>query len=116
MRGQNSIGFGEYSETSVVGSLVETEPTKVGGIYIDYAISTLNSLYLHWTHLESHEETGGSPVLNYKIRYDQGSVINTMVDVATIAASSNPQYHLEGLTAGVDYKVSIIAENIHGWS
>jgi hypothetical protein len=66
--------------------------------------------------LDSYEETGGSPVLNYKVRFDQGSLIGLFVDVFTLQATESPSYYIEGLSPGETYKITIVAENIHGWS
>ena len=71
-----------------------------------------------WLALTTAEETGGSPILNYKIRFNQGSLVNIWVDEAIIAADGSTDYSFTagGLTGGTYYQFTILAENIHGWS
>ena len=79
-------------------------------------VSSVTQLAISWPHLLTYEQTGGSPVLNYKIRFNQGSLINLWVDIDIIPASSTPNYLIEGLSPGEDYQIAIQAENIHGFS
>lgn len=59
-------------------------------------------------------ETGASPILNYKIRTDQGSVIGVWADLETIVSASPYEYTLIGLTPGETYSIGIVAINLHG--
>lgn len=113
MKAENAIGFGKYSQTNTAGSRVETEPEQVTGLDFDPDISSLTTLQISWKLQTTHEETGGSPVLNYKIQHDSGT--GTWVDVATVAAGVD-NYLIETLTPGTDYQIVVLAENIHGWS
>ena len=72
---------------------------------------------LVWQALLTSAETGGSPILNYKIRWNQGSFVNEFVDKETIPATGASSYSLTvgGLTGGSYYQFTIMAENIHGW-
>lgn len=87
----------------MIGSQIQTQPLKVTNITIDKQISDIRSLQLNWTALVSHEESGGSPVVNYKIRFNQGLTINSWIDVETITATASPSYLLTGLTPGMYY-------------
>jgi hypothetical protein len=60
-------------------------------------------------------EIGASPILNYKIRSDQGSAIGTWADFDTIPAAIPYAYTLTGLTPGETYKIRVVAENLHGF-
>lgn len=72
---------------------------------------------LIWNALATDEETGGSAVLNYKIRWNQGSLINVMEDKEIVVATGDPTYSLQigSLTGGSYYQFTILAQNIHGW-
>jgi len=39
-------------------------------------LSTITTIYLKWVYLLTLEETGGSPVLNYRVSINVGLTIN----------------------------------------
>jgi len=123
VRAVNSIGTGLFSQLNTAAdeqelraSSIETEPDEVVGLQFDPVISSVTQLAISWPHLQTHEQTGGSPVLNYKIRFNQGSLINRWVDIDIIPASPVLNYLIVGLSPGEDYQIAIQAENIHGFS
>jgi hypothetical protein len=68
---------------------------------------------LNWYPLTGTWETGGSPILNYKLRWNQGASINTWTDL-TMMASPTTQYIYTNLSPGVYYEYTVRADNIHG--
>lgn len=85
---------------------MQTEPQPVKAITFDPALSTLTSLLLSWVPLVTEDEVGGSPILNYKVRFNQGTFTNSWVDVAEVLTTS---YDLTGLIAGTDYQIVVLA-------
>jgi hypothetical protein len=84
----NNIGSGEFSQPSVMGSTVQTEPQSVKNVRLDPTQSTTTSVLLEWDALFTDLETGGSPVLNYKISINLGLTITSWSQVAVIASNS----------------------------
>lgn len=81
-------------------------------------MSSVEAIGLVWDALLSATDTGGSPILNYKIRWNQGSLINVFEDKETVAATGASVYaaSIDSLTGGSYYQFTILAENVHGWS
>jgi len=92
-----------------------TEPLSVQNIWLDKLLSNNTSINISWTHLNLTEETGGSPIINYKIRTNQGSAINVWQDSISIDASLPKTYTLTGLKPGETYRIAIVAQNIIGF-
>jgi hypothetical protein len=75
-----------------MGSTIQTEPQSVQNIQLDPTVSTTTTIQLSWNALFTDLETGGSPVLNYKISINVGLTITTWNQVAVIASTSTPEY------------------------
>ena len=82
---------------------------------LDPTQSTTESIYISWSHLVLTLETGASPVINYKIKSNQGESVNVWTDVGFVTASATPSFNYEGLTPGDRYSITVSAENIHGF-
>ena len=111
----NAVGDSEYSQENVAGATVETEPATITTLGQDLTSQSLTWIVLTWDALTTQAETGGSPILNYKVRWNQGS-LDDWVDLVTIPAGDDPlTYKVESLTGGQYYRFTVLAENIHGW-
>jgi len=77
--------------------------------------SNNTSINISWTPLSSTYETGASPIINYKVRTNQGSTINIWQDYITIDATLPNRYIITGLIPGETYTVRIVAANIFGY-
>jgi hypothetical protein len=99
----NNIGESAFSQINVEGSLIETEPAQVSGLDFDIVTSTITSIDLSWNEFTTFEETGGVPILNYK-------VITTANGEETEAGLPvNSPFVIPDLTPGHDYEVQVIA-------
>ena len=83
-------------------------------MWIDFISSTNTVNALNWYPLISTWETGGSPILNYKLRWNQGASINTWTDLTSVS-SPTTQYIHTTLSPGVYYDYTVSAQNIHGF-
>lgn len=117
VRAFNSIGASEENQENTSGATIQVEPGQITTLAIDNDISSNESIGLVWQALTGSIKTGGAPINNYKIRWNQGSLVNTWVDKEVVAADSSETYSVTigGLTGGVYYQFTILAENIHGW-
>ena len=96
----NGVGDSEYSQENVVGATVETVPGTITSLGQDLSSQSLTWIVLTWDALTTHAETGGSPILNYKVRWNQGS-LNDWTDLATVTPGDDPlTYKVEPLTGG----------------
>ena len=71
-----------------MGSTVQTEPQSVQNVRLDPTLSTTTTILLEWDALFTDLETGGSPVLNYKISINLGLTITSWSQVAVVASNS----------------------------
>jgi len=93
---------------------VKTVPWQAKPLSIEFATSTNTVNDLKWSQLTTYSETGGTLILNYKLRWNQGAAINTWVDLVTVPGSSTSYLHTT-LLAGLYYEYTISAENIFGF-
>ncbi|CDW74138.1 pa14 multi-domain protein [Stylonychia lemnae] len=113
VRALNAKGYGEYSELSITGATVETPPAQMGAISKDDGLSSSTVLYLTWNALTSNSDKGGSGVsiVNYDLWWDQGSLINTWVQ---LALTTNSYYQVNDLEPATTYQYYISAINKYG--
>jgi hypothetical protein len=66
------------------------------------------------------EQTGGSPILNYDLAWDQGKNDDSGVTHSTLQESDDGsgiiEATIDGLSSGFTYQFKYRAQNIHGWS
>ena len=115
VKATNAVGDSDFSQENTGGVVVETVPGPMTSLSQDLTSQSLEWIVLTWDALTTQEETGGTAILNYRVRWNQGTT-NVWVDLATVAAGPDPlSYTANGLTGGIYYQFTVQAENIHGW-
>lgn len=107
VQSRNDVGFSDYSaEIAVIAS---TYPKAPVGLLVDRVATTANQIGFTWSNGDSN---GGSPILDYRISYDQ-AVGNWIV----LATSVIPNYYTSPmLTSGSTFTFKVEARNIIGYS
>lgn len=102
------------SETSLPGGTAKI--LRVPDVPINFAnvptITTGTQIGLKW---QAGPESGGTPVLDYTIVYDQGLGASSSF-ITLIAGRQQTSYTVIGLTVGTTYRFKILARNDLGSS
>jgi hypothetical protein len=103
VRTENAVGFSEYSQENNVGVTVQVEPSQVQELSLNYELSTNTQMVLQWSELTTTEEIGDSAILNYILKWNQGSAINVWQEYVSIPATDPMSATVTGLTGGSYY-------------
>ena len=91
------------------GGIILTIPDAPVNLANAPLITRSNQIGITW---QAGAANGGTPVIDYRINFDQGTDVFS-IDVAGITATS---YTKTGLTAGMTYKFKVEARNAFGYS
>ena len=110
---------------TAVNSYDDSDPSEPGGVAkilrvpdvpVNFAnvptITTGTQIGLTW---QAGIESGGTPVLDYTIAYDQG-ISSSTVFITLIAGRIETSYTAIGLTVGKTYRFKVLARNDEGSS
>ena len=66
----NAVGDSEYSQENTSGVVVETVPGSIMTLRQDLTSQSLDWIVLAWDALTTQEETGGTAISNYRVRWN----------------------------------------------
>jgi hypothetical protein len=107
----NVVGQSEYSSIGN-GAVILSIPSEPRNLANDAAASTSSDIKFTWY---APSETGGTPVIDYRVYYDQGDPSTTDF----IALESNildTEFTATSLTMGLAYRFKVAARNSVGYS
>ena len=116
IRAVNVLGAGDYSADSDGTALVVSVPaTPSASPYRHEASCTKTSITVYMPLIAGDTDTGGLPILSYKLEWDQGGSSWTAL-VGDTPASLATSYTVTGLTEGQAYSFRYVVRNEVGWS
>lgn len=66
---ENSLGSSSFSQVNTAGATIQTVPTQMGAVSINYAGSSLTTLAVTWSALTGDQNIGGSAITSYWLEY-----------------------------------------------
>lgn len=104
--------YGDSEASSAISIAASALPSAPNTPSVDYAQSSLTSLYIDWDEVADPD----SPVIGYILHMDdgQGGDFSEIYDGSY--APGITHFEKTGLTTGLQYKFIVYAANYNGWS
>ncbi len=103
VKATNELGSNEYASVNNVGVIALTRPTFAYPV-TEGPLTKKTTIHLLWQPIYQNIHTGGVPILNYTILWDQGGY--TWLELVTVPASDviPNEYVVTGLVNNRTYK------------
>lgn len=107
----NVVGISAYSEIGN-GAIILSIPSEPRSLENDAQVSSKSEIKFTWI---EPIETGGTPVIDYRVYFDQGdpNAANLMILESNVLLT---EFTATSLTMGVTYRFKVSARNLVGYS
>lgn len=114
VRAYNNNGWSSYSNANIDGAYIQTVPTRMNTPVEDPSTSS-SKIMITWSPITSTDDTGAATITYYSLEWNQGSVINTWVELTTPTTLVTSFTMTSGFTPGVTYSFRVRAKNYLGY-
>ena len=110
----NNKGTSALSTLNSTGALVQKVP-QIAPTIQSGSLTSMNQIQLEWFNLTLNSQNGGSPIIEYKIFWDNGVGNDVFSELVTITNLTTLKYTKTGVVEGLVYQFKIQAKNIYGY-